>query len=101
MKKLGSLILILAAAGIIMAADYTPQSSEVSLVQSAAVTSTASTLQTNTFATAFAAAPIVTCTYTEDPGDVRPIYIVSTSASGFVCTVTADKNFAYTAVGGK
>jgi len=97
---LTSLVIALAIAGVSVA-QYTPTTAEVSFVQSAAVTSTASTLQTNTFATAYSAAPLVVASYTEDPGDVRPIYIVSVSATGFVCSVTADKNFVYFANGTK
>lgn len=63
------------------------------------ITATAIGPQTNSFAVTFGAAPIVTCTYTEDPGDVQPLYVSSVTASNFVCTVTADKNFAYVAVG--
>ena len=69
------------------------------MVQTGAVTSTAQTLQTNAFTVAFGAAPIVTCTYTEDPTDVRPIFVTSTATTQFICSVTADKNFAYIAVG--
>jgi hypothetical protein len=69
------------------------------MVQKAAITSTADVLQTNSFAVAFGAAPIVVCTYTEDPGDVAPIFIVSVTTTNFVASVTADKNFGYVAVG--
>jgi len=93
-------MVVLALCGVAVA-DLTPTSAEVSLVQSAAITSTATALQTNAFATAYSVAPIVTCSYTEDPGDVRPIFIVSVSTTGFVCSVTADKNFAYVANGAK
>jgi hypothetical protein len=41
----------------------------------------------------------VTCTYTEDPGDVRPNYETSVTASNFVANITADKNYGYIAVG--
>jgi len=97
---LTSLVIALAIAGVSVA-QYTPTTAEVSLVQSASITSTAAVLQTNTFATAYSAAPVVSCTYTEDPGDVRPIFITSVSATGFVCSITADKNFAYVASGAK
>lgn len=69
------------------------------MLQKAAITSTAVGPQTNSFAVVFGAAPIVTCTYTEDPGDVQPLYVTSVTPSNFVCTVTADKNFGYIAVG--
>jgi len=69
------------------------------MMQKASITSTAAALQTNSFAVAFGAAPVVTVSYTEDPGDVQPIFISSVTASNFVCGVTADKNFAYIAVG--
>ena len=71
------------------------------MVLGAAVTATADALQTNTFATAFGAAPIVVCTYTEDPGDVAPIFVTSTTASNFICQITADKNFQYIAIGAR
>jgi len=69
------------------------------MVQKAAVSSTAGVLQTNTFAVVFGAAPTVVATYTEDPGDVRPLNVESVSASNCVIRVTADKNFAYVATG--
>jgi hypothetical protein len=69
------------------------------MIQKAAITSTATALQTNSFAVTFGAAPTVVCTYTEDPGDVRPIFVTTVTASNFVASVTADKNFAYIAVG--
>ena len=71
------------------------------MVQKAAITSSAAGPQTNSFAVAFGAAPIVVCSYTEDPGDVRPLYVTLVTASNFVCTVTADKNFGYVAVGSR
>ena len=69
------------------------------MVQKAAITATAATLQTNSFAVTFGAVPTVMCTYTEDPGDVRPIFVTTVTASNFIASVTADKNFAYVAVG--
>jgi len=71
------------------------------MIQKAAITSTATALQTNSFAVAYGAAPVVVASYTEDPGDVRPIFIVSVTPSNFVASVTADKNFAYIAVGSR
>lgn len=75
------------------------QGTDSQLIQAASITATSATLQTNTFATAFSAAPVVTATYTEDPGDVRPIFVSSVSATQVVLSITADKNYAYTAVG--
>ena len=69
------------------------------MIQSSNVTASALVLQTNTFTVAFGAAPIVSCTYTEDPGDVQPLYVTAVTTTNFVCTVTADKNFGYIAVG--
>jgi hypothetical protein len=69
------------------------------MVQKAAVTSGTGTTHTVTFAVAFGAAPIVTCTYTEDPGDVRPIWVSSVTTTNFVANITADKNFGYQAIG--
>jgi len=65
----------------------------------ASVTAGAGATETNTFATAFGAAPVVVCTYTEDPGDVRPIFVTSVTASNFVANITADKNYSYVAIG--
>ena len=69
------------------------------MVQAASVTATSSTVQTNTFAVAFGAVPVVTTTYTEDPGDVRSLFLGTITASNFLCTVTSSKNYAYIAVG--
>ena len=69
------------------------------MVLKGAVTSGTNATETVTFATVFGAAPIVMCTYTEDPGDVRPIFVTSVTASNFVANITADKNFGYVAVG--
>ena len=69
------------------------------MVQKAAVTALAQATQTNTFAVAFGAAPIVVCTYTEDPGDVRPIFVTSVTTTNFISNQTSDKNFGYIAVG--
>ena len=71
------------------------------MIQKGAITSTATGPQTNSFATVFGAAPTVVCTYTEDPGDVQPLYVTGVTESNFICTVTADKNFAYIAVGAR
>jgi len=69
------------------------------MVLKGAVTSGTNATQTVTFGTVFGAAPIVVCTYTEDPGDVRPIFVTSVTASNFVANITADKNYGYIAVG--
>jgi hypothetical protein len=69
------------------------------MVLKGAVTSGTNATETVTFATVFGAAPIVMCTYTEDPGEVRPIWVSSVTASNFVANITADKNFGYVAVG--
>ena len=72
------------------------------MVLGASVTSTAEVLQTNVFATAFATAPVVTCTYTEDPGAITvPIYITAVTTTNFQCVITSDKNFSYIAVGAR
>lgn len=76
-----------------------PDATSGLMVLAATITSTSDAPQTNSFATAFGAAPIVTCTYTEDPGDVQPLYVTNITTTNFVCTVTADKNFNYIAVG--
>jgi len=69
------------------------------MVQKAAITSTATALQTNSFAVVFGATPAITYGYTEDPGDVRPIFTVSKTPSNFVASVASDKNFEYNATG--
>jgi hypothetical protein len=71
------------------------------MVLAGAVTSGTGTTETVTFAVAFGAAPIVQCTYTEDPGEVRPIFVTSVTASNFVVNITADMNFGYVAVGAR
>ena len=70
------------------------------MVQAGAITSTG-TLETNTFPVAFGAAPIVTCVYTEDPGDVRPIFVGTITATTWIVNVASSKNYAYTAVGAR
>jgi hypothetical protein len=69
------------------------------MIQKAARTAGTNATETIAFAVVFGAAPIVTCTYTEDPGDVRPIFVTSVTASNFVANITADKNYGYVAVG--
>ena len=91
----------------ILQIDATPLSSggravvSATMTQAASVTATAATEQTNTFTTAFGAAPVVTATYTEDPGDVRSVFIGAITTTNFICTITADKNFSYVAVGAR
>lgn len=63
------------------------------------ITSSAIALQTNAFNVTFGSAPVVTCTYTEDPGDVRPLNVVTVTATNFIVNVTADMNFGWTAIG--
>ena len=63
------------------------------------ITATAATLQTNAFTTAFETAPVVTAVYTEDPGDVKPIFVVSVSTTAVVLSITADKDYNLIAVG--
>jgi hypothetical protein len=69
------------------------------MMQKAACTAGTNATETISFAVVFGAAPIVQCTYTEDPGDVRPIFVTSVTASNFVANITADKNYGYIAVG--
>ena len=99
MKKAIVFFAAFVVAFAVSAVDYTPVTTQDSFVQTATITATAQALQTNSFASAFSAAPLVVCTYTEDPGDVKPIFVVSATTTGFVCSITADKNFSYVAVG--
>ena len=99
MKKAIVFFAAFVVAFAVSAVDYTPVTTQDSFVQSAAITATAQVLQTNTFTQAFSAAPLVVCTYTEDPGDVKPIFVTSVTATSFICSITADKNFSYVAVG--
>jgi len=72
------------------------------MVQSAAITSTSEALQTNTFAVAFGAAPVVTANYTEDPGtSPESPWVVSVNATTVVFAIAADKNYSYIAVGAR
>jgi len=71
------------------------------MLQAAAVTASTNTTQTITFGTVFGAAPTVVCTYTEDQGDVRSIFVTSVNASNFVANITSDKNFGYVAIGAR
>ena len=69
------------------------------MIQKADVTAGTNATETITFAVEFGAAPTVTCTYTENPGDVRPIFVTSVTATNFVANITADMNYGYIAVG--
>ena len=69
------------------------------MVLNADVTALAYATQTNAFATVFGAAPTVVCTYTEDPGDVRPLFVTSVTASNFIANQASEKNYSYIAVG--
>jgi len=69
------------------------------MVQSGSKTGDAGTTDTNTFTTAFGAAPIVMLEYTEAPGADTAKYIVSTATTQFVAEVVASKNYAWIAIG--
>jgi len=69
------------------------------MILKANVTAGTNATETVTFGTVFGAAPTVVCTYTEDPGDVKPIFVTSVTASNFVANITADMNYGYIAVG--
>jgi hypothetical protein len=76
-----------------------PDASTGLMILQASITAPNQALVTNAFATTFGAAPVVTASYTEDPGDVRPIFVSSVASNQVVFGITADKNYAYTAVG--
>ena len=69
------------------------------MVQAVSVTGTTNTAPTITFAVAFGAAPVIVCTYTQDQGDVRSVFVTAETASNFVANVTASKDFNYIAIG--
>lgn len=69
------------------------------MVLKASITTPTLALHTNTFAVTFGAAPVVSCTYTEDPGDVRPIFLGTVTASNVIVNAVAGKNYGYIAVG--
>jgi len=71
------------------------------MIQAAKITATAALLQTNSFAVAFATAPIVTVSYAEDAGADTRIFTTTITASNFVCSGVADKDFNYIAVGAR
>jgi hypothetical protein len=69
------------------------------MVLGASITATGTTM-TNTFATTFGAAPIVTLTYTEDPGTAtNSLYLGTITASNFISFHVSSKNYSYIAVG--
>ena len=101
MKRFIIALIALSCAVATHAADYTPVIVESSqLIQSVSVTAVGTT-ETNTFATAYSVAPVVTISYTEDCGDVQPCYVSSVTTSNFICVVTSSKNYAYVAVGAR
>lgn len=57
--------------------------------------------ETNVFGVTFGAAPVVCLTYTEDPGDVQPLYVTTITTSNFICVVTSSKNYAWQAIGNR
>jgi hypothetical protein len=59
------------------------------------------TIVTQTFNTAFAnaAVPVVIASYTEDPGDVRPIFVTGIASNQCLFNVTANKAFNWYAIG--
>lgn len=61
------------------------------------------TIWTNTFTTAFAGGtvPVVLATYTEDPGDVRPIFVSSIASNQCLFNVTVNIDFNWVAIGQK
>jgi len=73
-----------------------PDATTPQMVLAAAVTSTGTTM-TNTFATVFGAAPIVTLTYTESA--TTELYLGTVTASNFISFHESSKNYAYIAVG--
>ena len=71
------------------------------MIQAASITSSAATLQTNAFVTAFGATPVATVAYTEDPGGAEAPWIVAITTTNIIVTVVADKNYSYIAVGAR
>ena len=69
------------------------------MVQAVAVTAGTGTTETITFAVVFGATPIVVCTYAEDQGDVRSVFVTSVTPTNFVANITASKDYNYIAVG--
>lgn len=123
MKKLIVLLMAFVVAFVALSADYTPVTEEDSVVldndltidgkyavtgsdattglmiQSATVTAVG-TLETNTFAVAFGAAPIVMLTSEEATTAVDP-WVGTVTASNFTCTVESSLNYSYVAVGAR
>ena len=96
------------SSGIIVAGHLTsvdkhavvgPDEGDGLMVLTGSVTATSASAQTNVFAVAFGAAPVVTATYTEDPGDVQPLYITGITTTNMVVNITADTDYSYIAVG--
>ena len=123
MKKTLAFIISFAIALVVFGTDYTPVTEEVAslspnvtvdgkyvavggdattplMVQTASITAVGTT-ETNSFAVAYGAAPVVVISYTEDCGDVQPCYVSAVTASNFICVVTSSKNYAYVAVGAR
>lgn len=70
-------------------------------VQITNVTMHAGTIWTQTFSTVYSVTPMVVATYTEDPGDVRPIFVTSPTPSNVLINAEASKNFNVVIVGVK
>ena len=114
-KRMVVLLALLMVVGVAFAVDFTEVDtvqhqgktglkslivdidSNFALMKSARVTMHAGTVYTGTYAVAYAAGtvPSITATYSEDPGDVQPLYVVADSNTGFKVTVTASKNFSW------
>lgn len=71
------------------------------MVQTTNVTMHSGTIWTQTWTVVFGAAPVCYATYTEDPGDVRPIWVDSITPSNCLVNVAADKNFALVGIGAR
>lgn len=73
------------------------------MIQTTNVTMHAGTVWTNTWLTSFAngSTPIVVGSYTEEPGDVRPLFVLSSASNVCTVTVTADKNFNLIGIGAR
>ena len=69
------------------------------MIQSGNVTAVG-TLETNTFAVAFGAAPVVMLTSEEATTGVSP-WVGTVTASNFTCTVESSKDYAYVAIGAR
>jgi len=71
------------------------------MIQTTNVTMHSGTVWTQTWAVAFGATPIMTATYTEDPGITNNIYITAGSSTTCLVTVASDKNFGLIGVGAR